>query len=245
MHPRTPPRQGLLVSAEGVSGTGKTYLTNLLTSTPGLPEDTIVIDEFSQRPHSGDLGHDLLHALVTASGGDPLLRGGTPAAETLMLLAIKAHDYEEHCIPALANGALVLEGRSLHCTAVYQALILHPEDDDKAFAEMQAILAAATLWRPLPDLTFLITDDPGTAAARAAQRDGRPFSGDYLRIHHRAAALYDRAAQSDPGAFTVIDRRKLATADAVSLMRALIAKRQQAARHRAPLASAPSGGAGE
>lgn len=229
MHPRPPARQGLLVSVEGVSGTGKTYLTNLLTSAPGLPDGTVVIDEFSQRPESGDLGHDLLHALAAASAGDPLLRGGAPAAETLLLLAIKAHDYEEHCIPALANGALVIEGRSLHCTAVYQGLILHPENDGEAFTEMQAILAAAVRWRPLPHLTFLITDDPDAAAGRAARRDGRPFSRDHLRIHRRAAALYERAAECAPGAFTVIDRRRVAAGDAVSLMRDHIAAHRQAA----------------
>ena len=118
MHPR-PPGRGLLVSVEGVSGTGKTYLTNrLLGDNPCIAAGAVVIDEFSRRPRRGDLGRDLLHALIDAAAGDPLLRGGRPAAETLMLLAIKAHDYEAHCPPALAQGRVVLEGRSLHCVAV-------------------------------------------------------------------------------------------------------------------------------
>jgi hypothetical protein len=57
-----PPGRGLLVSAEGVSGTGKTYLTHrLLDDNPDIAADAVVIDEFSRRPRGGDLGHDLLH----------------------------------------------------------------------------------------------------------------------------------------------------------------------------------------
>jgi len=223
-----PPGRGLLVSVEGVSGTGKTYLTHrLLDDNPGIAADAVVIGEFSRRPPGGDLGHDLLHTLIDAAAGDPLLRGGRPAAETLMLLAIKAHDYEAHCLPALAQGRIVLEGRSLHCVAVYQALILHPDDDEQAFAEMLAILSTAAQWRPLPDLTFLVADDPAEAAERAGQRDGRPFSAEYLHAHHRAAALYDQAAAHAPGTIVVIDRRQLDTSSAISLMQTRITEHQQ------------------
>ena len=227
MHPR-PPGRGLLVSVEGVSGTGKTFLTRrLLEEHSGIAAGAVVIDEFSRRPRGGDLGHDLLRTLTDAAAGDPLLRGGRPAAETLLLLAIKAHDYEAHCLPALAQGRIVLEGRSLHCVAVYQALILHPDDDEQAFAEMLAILDNAAQWRPLPALTFLVTDDPAEAAARAEKRDGRPFSEEYRRTHHRAAALYDQAAAAAPGNIVVIDRRQLATSDAISLMGTRITEYQQ------------------
>jgi dTMP kinase len=228
VHPR-PPGPGLLVSVEGVSGTGKTYLANrLLSDNPGIAAGAVVINEFSRRPPGGDLGHDLLHTLIDAAAGDPLLRGGHPAAETLMLLAIKAHDYEAHCLPALAQGRIVLEGRSLHCVAVYQALILHPDDDGQAFAEMLTILNTAAQWRPLPDLTFLVTDDPAEAAGRAGQRDGRPFSTEYRHVHHRAAALYDQAAGHAPGNIVVIDRRQLSTSGAIRLMRTRITECQQA-----------------
>ncbi len=115
------------MSIEGISGAGKTYLARrLLEVDPALAAETVAIEEFSRRPGHGDLGHDLLNGLKGAAAGDPLLRGGQPAAETLLLLAIKAHDYEEHCVPALRQGRIVLEGRSLHCVAVYQSLILHP-----------------------------------------------------------------------------------------------------------------------
>jgi hypothetical protein len=86
----------------------------------------------------------------------------------------------------------------------------------------------AAQWRPLPDLTFLVTDDPAEAAERAGQRDGRPFSAEYRHVHHRAAALYDQATTHAPGNIVVIDRRQLATSGAVSLMRTRITECQQA-----------------
>lgn len=231
MRPAVPCRRGVLVSIEGISGTGKTYLTNrLLAESLSLTGDTVVVDEFSRRPAHGELGHDLLHALADASSGDPLLRGGQPAAETLLLLAIKTYDYEAHCSPALRRGQLVLEGRSLYCVAVYQSLIMYLCDEKHARQEMQAILGIAARWRPLPDLTFLITDDAAKAAERAEQRDGRTFSPGYRQIHHRAAALYDQAAADAPGNIMVIDRRYLNARDAITLMRTRIQEQQLAHR---------------
>jgi dTMP kinase len=219
----------MLVSAEGVTGVGKTYLTSRLRDErQGPAADAVVVEEFSRRPAQGELGHDLLHALTSAAGQDPFLRGGHPGTETLLLLAIKTYDYEAHCAPALRRGRLVLEGRSLHCIAVYQSLILYPDDDQRAYAEMLAILDLAAQWWPLPDLTFLITDDVNAAVRRSERRDGITFSPPDRRFHHRAAALFGRLANDAPRTVTVVDRRRLSVGDAVALMRARIDERQSA-----------------
>ena len=90
MHPPFPCQKGMLVSAEGVTGVGKTYLTaRLRADRQGPAAEAVIAEEFSRRPAHGELGHDLLHALTSAARGDPFLRGGRPAAETLLLLAIK------------------------------------------------------------------------------------------------------------------------------------------------------------
>jgi dTMP kinase len=219
----------MLVSTEGITGVGKPYLTTQLrTESPRSAARAVIIEEFSRRPARGELGHDLLHALTSAADGDPFLRGGHPAGETLLLLAIKTYDYEANCAPALHRGQLVLEGRSMHCVAVYQSLILHPENDQRAYDEMRAILDIAMQWRPLPDLTFLITDDVNAAVGRAERRDGIIFTPEHRRFHHRAAALFDRLAADAPGMVTVIDRRHLSNNDAVALMRARIDEQQHA-----------------
>jgi dTMP kinase len=229
VHAAFPCQRGILVSTEGITGVGKTHLTTRLgTARPHSAGSPVIIEEFSRRLAHGGLGHDLLHALTSTADGDPFLRGGHPASETLLLLAIKTHDYEAHCTTALHRGQLVLEGRSIHCVAVYQALILYPDDDQRAHEEMQAILNIAVQWRPLPDLTFLITDDVNAAVGRSERRDGIIFTAEHRRFHHRAAALFDRLAADTPGMITVIDRRRLSNSDAIALMRARIDEQQRA-----------------
>jgi thymidylate kinase len=200
-------------------------------ATPGSP---LLIQENRGEPRITGLRPARIHRGHQRSREDlpreAATRRGRPAAETLLLLAIKAHDYEEHCAPALRQGRIVLEGRSLHCVAVYQSLILHPDDDEQAFAEMLAILETAARWRPLPDLTILITDDPSESARRAEQRDERVSCAGHRHIHHRAAAMYDLAAAHAPGNVVVIDRRGFSADDAVSLLHAHIITSCQQAR---------------
>jgi dTMP kinase len=87
------------VSIEGLNGVGKTYLTTRVIKAAADcgEEPPQVIEEFSSRAGSdGDLGRRLLRALVVASGGERFLRAGFPRSETLLLLAIKMHDFEVH-----------------------------------------------------------------------------------------------------------------------------------------------------
>jgi dTMP kinase len=229
--PTTPQQRGLLVSAEGITGSGKTYLIQRMLAEPeALKTRAVELEEFSRRPSHGELGHDILAALAGKAGGDRFLRGGRPATETLLLLAIKTYDYEAHCAPALRRGRLVFEGRSLHSIAVYQSLILYPGDDEKAFEEMRALLDLATQWRPLPDVTFLVMDDVNASIERAERRDRTIFSPQEKRFHYRAAELYDRLATDICARVDIIDRRMLNSADAIAVMRNRINTEIQASR---------------
>lgn len=212
--PDTGCRRGRLISIEGLNGVGKTHLTTRLADRYRNGGPLVLLAEFSQRPHIGhDLGRDLLRALIATAHGDPFLRGGHPGAETLLLLAIKMFDYEAGCTTALAERHTVIEGRSVHSIAVYQSLIAYPDDDD-AHQHARRILDLAAAWRPLPDRTILITDDVATAIGRAETRDNTRYTTEQWRLHHRAAALYDRLAADDPGRIAVLDRRQL-PADAI------------------------------
>jgi dTMP kinase len=216
-----PCRRGLLISVEGLNGVGKTYLTARLARQ--LPAPPLVLEEFAARnDRGGDLGALIIRTLYSAAAGDPFLRSGHPGGETLALLAVKMFDFER-CRASLAAGQLVLEGRSVHSTAVYQSLICHPDDDSAAYEQARALLDLAAAWRPVPDLTLLIADDTDTAIGRAQRRDGRTYNAEQRRIHERAASMYARLALADPARMPVLDRRALSTSQLVAEMARLIA----------------------
>jgi dTMP kinase len=181
-----PCRRGRLISVEGLNGVGKTYLTSTLTQLlAGRPP--LVLEEFAARSDgAGDLGRVIVGTLFSEAAGDPFLRSGHPGAETLALLAVKMFDFER-CRASLAAGRLVLEGRSVHSTAVYQSLICHPADENAAYQQARALLDLAAAWRPMPDLTILIADDTDIAIGRAQRRDGRTYTAEQRRMHERAA----------------------------------------------------------
>ncbi len=218
---------GRLISVEGISGAGKTTLTGPLAGLlRGQGQRVLSLEGFAQRAGAAghDLGRDILRALTGAAAGDPFLRGGHPATETLLLLAVKTYDYEHHCAPALRDGCLVIEGRSLHTTAVYQSLILCPGDDRQALTEAHAILKLAAHFRPLPDLTLLLADDVSACIGRLERRDQRRCPPGQRRLHHRADWLFTQLARADPTRVRVIDRRHADRDTAVGQMLAAITR---------------------
>ncbi|GAA1215115.1 hypothetical protein GCM10009665_01180 [Kitasatospora nipponensis] len=212
--------RGPLISAEGLNGVGKTYLTN--RALEGLGPKPLMLGAFSQRAtrHPG-LGDALLRALREASVGDPFLRGGTPMTEALILMAIKRHDLDT-VLPELASGRPVIEGRSVDTTAVCQALQLHPGDLDAARQSAVALLGLAATYRPLPDLTILVTDDPSKALERAQRRDRCAFTTEQATFMAEACTLFEQLATTDPVRYRVVDRRHVNEYEAAQQIRAWI-----------------------
>ncbi|MGV9383615.1 thymidylate kinase [Nonomuraea sp. NPDC003707] len=215
--------RGPLIAVDGITGVGKTYLTHRAIEAIDAPgAKPVLLDGFSQRAdgHPG-LGEALLRALREASAGDPFLRGGTPLAETWLLLAIKRYDLDT-VIAELSRGRAVVEGRSVDTTAVCQALLLHPDNPDAALKTAKALLDFASAYRPLPDLTILITDDARQAIARIHQRDRRVLTSEQAAFMGEACALYERLAATDPARYRVVDRRTVDEHEAAELIRAWI-----------------------
>jgi dTMP kinase len=212
--------RGPLISTEGIPGVGKTYLTSHAVN--GLDGKPLILDGLSQRDQEPpDLGNALLRALRAASGPDPFLRGGAPAAEALLLFAIKRHDLDM-VLPELSGGRIVVEGRSIDTTAVCQAIQLHPGDPAAALDEAASLVRLAATFRPLPDLTILITDDASAAIERAQQRDNRRFTPDQAAFMTQACALHELLAATDPVRYRVVDRRGTTSDEAVRQIRGWI-----------------------
>ncbi|MEU6562614.1 dTMP kinase [Nocardia nova] len=212
--------RGPLISIEGITGVGKTYLTHRAFDT--LTDPPLLLEGFSQRANENPgLGKALLGALREASGGDPFLRTGAPMAEALILLAIKRHDLDT-VTADLASGRAVVEGRSVDSTAVCQALLMHLDNPDEALATATDLLELAASYRPLPDLTILITDDAAQAVARTQRRDQCLLTSEQATFMYAAAGLYEQVAATDPARCRVLDRRAVDEHEAAEQIRAWI-----------------------
>jgi thymidylate kinase len=192
------------VSLEGVNGVGKTYLAGRAADAlgPACQPLTELPDS-----HPDQLPGQIIGALH--AGGDLFLRTGHPRTETLLLAALVVHRHEQTTTPpGIQSGAqVVLEDRGVHSVAVYQAAIL-AEDDAHAHTLARHILRTVGAWRPLPDATLLLRDDPGRCLRRFSHRIGRPARPDELALMARVDRLYTALAADDPDRITVIDRRQ-------------------------------------
>jgi hypothetical protein len=96
--------------------------------------------------------------------------------------------------------------RSIHSTAVYQSLIMNP-DDEAAFVLAGRILDSAARWRPLPDLTIVLTDDVDAAVGRAEARNGEAFtpsSGTCTAAPHRCSSGWQPLIPITSGCSTAV-----------------------------------------
>lgn len=196
---------GLLVSLEGISGAGKTYLTKKLIS--ALDEKTtLFVSELSDR--SGN-GLDKRIIGVLHHTGDRFFRSGMPLAEMFLLLALKMADYEAHIADALRRGLTVVEDRSIDTVAIYQAILLVPDASAARLDIANRIYAMGAQWRHPPDVTFLVEDDFDQCITRAEQRQQQRFSDDELQLLRNAADLYAQYAPGHARRIVRLDRRSM------------------------------------
>lgn len=206
---------GTVCSLEGISGVGKSYLLQALRpALANLPVTFLseVVDRTGQ-----DLDRDIIALL--ARRGDRFFRSGKPLTETFLLLALKMCDYEARIAPALAQGRIVLEDRSLDTIAVYQALILHPDSLERQVEAAREIYAIGARFRRPPELTFLLEEDFSVALPRIEQREGKRLTDEEIAVLQRASILYTRYAQDQGARFVRLQRPLLSLDQLVQTIR--------------------------
>jgi thymidylate kinase len=207
--------QGLLVSVEGISGTGKSYLVEQLRgSLADLP--VTFVPEVSERQSQGT---DVAILAILRESGDQFFRGGKPLTETLLLMGLKVYDYEVIIAPELCANRIVVEDRSVDTIAVYQSILLGPSD---RVARCKRLLGAMANLRPIPDVTFLVEDDLASAIHRAERRVGRAYRPDERELLAEAAALYREHAKQHAQRIICLDRRAHAVPEMLVTIRTAI-----------------------
>lgn len=175
----------MLISLEGVDGSGKSTQARLLVE--ALGEETVAI-----REPGGTEAAERIRELLA----DPSLEL-EPLAELMLFLAARADLTERVIRPALEAGRYVVADRFSDSSVAYQG-----SARGLGVGEVISLCDQATdgLW---PDLTLLLRLDPETGLGRAKGDDR--FEQEGLGLQQAVAQAYDEIAQIASDRVTVID----------------------------------------
>ncbi len=176
--------KGLLISFEGVDGSGKsTQLARLADRLRAVGHEPILVRE----PGGTALGERIREILLDPATGDI-----DPAAEALLYAASRAELVATTIEPALADGRVVLVDRYVDSSLAYQGAGRQ--------LGIERVLEAnllATRGR-LPHLTVLVALDPAAARERleatGADEDRLEQAGNefFARVHEAYGELAER-----------------------------------------------------
>jgi dTMP kinase len=178
---------GMLVSFEGLDGSGKTTQVERLRAALEADGREVVT---AREPGGTALGERIRELVLH---GDAM----SPWAEALLYAAARAELVAEVVEPALERGADVLLDRYLDSSVVYQGIARGLGRDEVLQLNL---LATGGL---LPDRTFVLAVDPGRSLGRvgAPDRIEREAAG----FHARVAAGYEELASLHPERIVLLD----------------------------------------
>ncbi|MFC7043236.1 dTMP kinase [Halonotius sp. GCM10025705] len=173
----------MLVSLEGLDGSGKTTVWESLQET--YPEAV-----FTREPTESWYG-DAVYRSISADDADPL-------AELFLYTADHADHLSRVVRPALADGNLVISDRYSDSRYAYQGATLADSEIDDPVAYVQSIHEPFT---HTPALTIYLDIDPETAAERSGKTNKFEQS-EYLK---RVQQNYERLIDATPERFVRVD----------------------------------------
>lgn len=180
---------GLLITVEGVEGSGKTtQCLRLAERLRARGLDVVLTSE----PDGTPLGAAIRAALGQA--GEP----PTPLAQTFLFLAARQQHVADVIRPALERGALVISDRYTDATVAYQG---HAQGIGvETIREMNALATGGVL----PDLTIVLDLDPALGMSRIAGRALDIFERMDLAFHRRVREGYLEIARAEKSRVVVL-----------------------------------------
>ena len=181
----------MLVTLEGLDGSGKTTVWERLRTDDALPDDTV----FTREPTESWYGEAVMRS-IEDDDADSL-------AELFLYTADHAAHLADTVRPALADDRLVVSDRYSDSRYAYQGVTLAGNgffDDPLAYVQR-----VHEPWTRAPDRTVYLDVDPETAARRSGATN-KFETADYLAD---VRANYEQLIDDDPDRFVRVD----ATAD--------------------------------
>jgi dTMP kinase len=179
--------KGLLVTFEGVEGSGKsTQMARIGRWLRGRGYKV----ELTREPDGTRLGIGVRRLFE---------RGPQPLAQVFLFLAARHQHVAEKIRPWLASGRVVLCDRYTDATLAYQG---HAGGVDPATIRELNVLATGGV---LPDLTLLFDLDPAEGFRRIGRRRRDHFERQALAFHRRVRRGYLEIQRAEPKRVRIID----------------------------------------
>lgn len=182
--------RGLLISVEGVEGSGKSTHCRLLAhSLRGRGREVVLTSE----PDGTPLGA-AIRGLFECDGAPP-----TPLAQTFLFMAARQQHVAQVIRPALGRGAVVISDRYADATCAYQGF--GGGMDLETIRDLNALATGGVM----PDLTLLLDLDPVEGMRRISDRVLDAFEKMDLAFHRRVREGYLAIARVEKSRFVVVD----------------------------------------
>jgi dTMP kinase len=175
----------MLVTLEGIDGSGKTTVREALRDAPVVPGDAV----FTREPTESWYG-DAVRRSIGDDDADPL-------AELFLFTADHADHLSRTVRPALEDGRLVISDRYSDSRYAYQAASL----EGVLKRPMEYIQGIHSPFTRPPDATLYFDVDPRTGAERSGVTNKLERAG-YLSA---VRSNYERLVSAEPERFVRID----------------------------------------
>jgi dTMP kinase len=182
--------RGLLITLEGVEGSGKT--TQRLRLAAYLRARGVEVVETSE-PDGTPLGVAAVRAVIERDGPPP-----TPLAQTFLFMAARQQHVAHVIRPALDRGAMVISDRYTDATLAYQGYAQGV--DLHIIRELNALATGGVH----PDLTLVFDLDPAVGIGRIRGRQLDAFEKMDLTFHRRVREGYLEIARADKSRVLVL-----------------------------------------
>lgn len=190
---------GFLITLEGIDGSGKTTVSQMLHSrlAESVPKRHFV---FTAEPTKSEAGRILrTHLSASTQESNELLKA-RKIEELFLFMADHSNHLASMIIPSLNDGAIVISDRYTDSTAAYQGVTLRGIVPDP----VRWISNLCEPWNIAPNRTLLFAIDPALALERIKSRENREK---FERLEFLKDVDYNfrRIAALEPNRFVIID----------------------------------------